>query len=46
MFIMKFDPIEKVATQASQIWKSLVDAPVHVLRMIIETLIKIVFEQI
>jgi hypothetical protein len=44
MFILKFDPIEKVQTQASQIWKSLVDAPVHILRMIIETLIKMVFD--
>jgi len=46
MFILKFDPIDKVQVQASQIWKSLVDAPVHVLRMIIETLIKMVFTNI
>jgi len=46
MFILRFDPIEKVATQAAQIWKSLVDAPVHILRMIIETLIKMVFDNI
>lgn len=46
MFILKFDPIDKVQIQASQIWKSLVDAPVHILRMIIETLIKMVFDNI
>jgi hypothetical protein len=46
MFILKFDPIEKVQVQASQIWKSLVDAPVHILRMIIEVLIKMVFDNI
>ena len=46
MFILKFDPIDKVQVQASQIWKSLVDAPVHILRMIIETLIKMVFDNI
>lgn len=46
MFILKFDPIDKVMVQASQIWKSLVDAPVHILRMIIETLIRMVFTNI
>ena len=46
MFILKYDPVEKVQTQASQIWKSLVDAPVHVLRQIIDTLIGKVFELI
>jgi hypothetical protein len=46
MFILKFDPIEKVQTQAAQIWQSFVDAPVHILRMIIQTLIKMVFENI
>jgi len=46
MFMLKFDPIEKVHLQASQIWKSLVDAPVLILRMIIGTLIKMVFDGI
>jgi len=46
MFILKFDPIDKVQLQASQIWKSLVDAPVHILRMIIGALIKMVFDNI
>lgn len=44
MFILKHDTVEKVMTQASSIWKSLVDAPVHILRMIIATLIKMLFE--
>jgi hypothetical protein len=39
LFILKYDTVEKVMSQASVIWKSLVDAPVHILRMIIETLI-------
>lgn len=46
MFILKFDPIDKVQVQASQIWKSLVDAPVHILRMILQTLIRMIFANI
>ena len=46
IFLLKYDTIEKVMTSAGMIWKSLVDAPVHILRMIIETLIKMVFENI
>ena len=46
MFILKFDPIDKVMIQAAQIWQSFIDAPVHILRMIIKTLIKMVFENI
>lgn len=43
LFILKYDTVEKVMSQASVIWKSLVDAPVHILRMIIETLIQMLF---
>jgi len=44
MFILKFDPIEKVYTQAGVIWKSLIDTPLAVLRAIIDTCIKIIFQ--
>jgi len=43
MFILKFDPIEKVYTQAGVIWKSLIDTPLIVLRQIIDTCIQIIF---
>jgi len=43
MFILKYDPIEKVYTQAGQIWKSIVDNQLLVLRQIIETLIRAIF---
>ena len=43
MFLLKYDPVDKVMMQAGTIWKSMVDAPVYILRMIIETLIKMMF---
>jgi hypothetical protein len=43
MFILKYDLIEKVHTQAGQIWKSLVDNQLIVLKQVIDTLIEIVF---
>lgn len=39
MFILKFDPIEKVYTQAGQIWKSIIDNQLIILRQIIDTCI-------
>ena len=43
MFILKYDLIEKVHTQASQIWKNLVDNQLIILKQVIDTLIEIVF---
>jgi hypothetical protein len=43
MFILKYDPIEKVYGQAAQIWKSLIDNPLMILRQVIDTCIHIIF---
>ena len=43
MFILKYDMIERVHTQASQIWKNIVDNQLIILKQVIETLIEIVF---
>lgn len=43
MFILKYDPIEKVYGQAAQIWKSLIDNQLLVLRQVIDTCIHIIF---
>ena len=44
MFILKYDPIEKVYGQAAQIWKSLIDNPLMILRQVIDTCIHIIFQ--
>ena len=43
MFILRYDEIEAVKTQAGQIWKSIVDNPLFILRQVINTLIEQVF---
>jgi len=43
MFIMKYDPDEKVRTQAGTIWKNIVDNQLIILKQVIETLIRLVF---
>ena len=40
MFILKYDIIERVATQASQIWKNIIENQLKVLKAIINVLIK------
>ena len=40
MFILKYDIIERVATQASQIWKNIIENQLKVLKSIINVLIK------
>jgi hypothetical protein len=44
MFILKYDPIEKVYTQAGQIWKSLIDNQAVVLRQVIDCCIQMIFQ--
>ena len=43
MFILRHDQIDAVKTQAGQIWKSIVDNQLFILRQVIDTLIEIVF---
>jgi len=43
MFILKYDPIEKVYTQAGQIWKSLIDNQAVILRAVIDCCIQMIF---
>lgn len=43
MFILRYDEIESVKTQAGQIWKSIVDNQLFILRQVIKTLIEQVF---
>jgi hypothetical protein len=43
MFILKYDPDEKVKTQAGTIWKNIVDNQLLILKLVIETLIYLVF---
>ena len=43
MFILKYDPMERVSTQAGQIWKNIVDNQLIILKQVIDTLIEIVF---
>jgi len=44
MFILKYDRVEKVSTQASQIWKNIVDNQLFILKQVIKTLITQVFK--
>ena len=44
MFILKYDIIERVATQASQIWKNIIDNQLKVLKSIINVLIQQIFD--
>lgn len=44
MFILKYDPIEKVYSQAGQIWKSLIDNQAVVLRAVIDCCIQMIFQ--
>lgn len=44
MFILKYDIIERVATQAAQIWKNIIENQLKVLKQIIHTLIKQLFD--
>jgi len=46
MFILKYDIIERVATQAAQIWKNIIENQLKVLKHIIHVLIKQVFDLI
>jgi hypothetical protein len=46
MFILKYDIIERVATQAAQIWKNIIDNQLKVLKSIINVLIKQNFDLI
>ena len=43
LFILKYDIIERVSTQASQIWKNIIDNQLLVLRQIIQVLIRQLF---
>ena len=43
MFIMKYDPDEKVKLQAGTIWKNIVDNQLIILKQVLETLIRLVF---
>ena len=43
MFILKYDLMERVSTQAGQIWKNIVDNQLIILKQVIDTLIEIVF---
>lgn len=40
MFILRYDSVERVATQASQIWKNIIDNQLKVLKTIISVLVK------
>lgn len=44
MFILKYDIIERVATQAAQIWKNIIDNQLKVLKSIIDVLVKQIFD--
>lgn len=44
MFILRHDQIDAVKSQAGQIWKSLIDNQLFILRQVIDTLIEIVFQ--
>lgn len=44
MFILKYDTVERVHTQASQIWKNIVDNQLFILKQVIKTLITQVFK--
>jgi len=44
MFILKYDIIERVAIQASQIWKNIIDNQLKVLKSIIHVLIKQLYD--
>jgi hypothetical protein len=46
MFILKYDTSERVATQASQIWKGIVDNQLYILKQIVKCLITLVFKNI
>lgn len=46
MFILKYDIIERVATQAAQIWKNIIENQLKVLKTIIHVLLKQVYELI
>jgi len=43
MFILKYDIIERVATQAAQIWKNIIDNQLKVLKTIIDVLTAKIF---
>jgi hypothetical protein len=43
MFILKYDPVERVQMQSNQIWKQIIDNQLIILKQVIETLIGIVF---
>jgi hypothetical protein len=44
MFILKYDIIERVATQAAQIWKNIIENQLKVLKSIINVLTKQIFD--
>jgi len=46
MFILKYDTVEKVHSQASQIWKNVVDNQLMILRQVIKPLISMTFKLI
>jgi len=44
MFILKYDIIDRVATQAAQIWKNIIDNQLKLLKSIIHVLSKQIFD--
>lgn len=44
MFILKYDTIERVAIQASQIWKNIVDNTLKILRQVIKDILNLAFQ--
>jgi hypothetical protein len=44
MFVLKYDIIERVATQAAQIWKNIIENQLKVLKAIMPVLVKQVFD--
>jgi hypothetical protein len=44
MFILRYDTIEKVSIQASQIWKNIVDNQLKILKVVIQDLVRLCFD--
>jgi len=44
MFVQRFDIIDRVSTQASTIWKNLIDNQLMILKQVLETLTRLVFQ--